>query len=58
MEGFYKHTQNILDFKDGANLILNSKLETALLSGTGKSFGAEFSLSKTKGKLEFEVNYT
>jgi hypothetical protein len=58
VEGFYKHTQNILDFKDGANLILNSKLETALLSGTGKSFGAEFSLSKTKGKLEFEVNYT
>jgi len=58
VEVFYKHTQNILDFKDGANLILNPKLETALLSGVGKSYGAEFSLSKTKGKLEGEINYT
>jgi len=55
---FYKQIQNILDFKDGANLILNPKLETALLSGTGKSYGAEFSISKTKGKLEGEINYT
>lgn len=58
VEGFYKYTQNILDFKDGANLILNPKLETALLSGTGKSYGVEFSLKKTTGKLEAEINYT
>jgi hypothetical protein len=55
---FYKETQNILDFKDGANLILNSKLETALLSGTAQSYGAELSIGKTKGKLEAEINYT
>ncbi len=55
---FYKRTKNILDFKDGANLILNPKLETALLSGMAKSYGAEFSIAKTKGKLEAEINYT
>ncbi len=58
VEVFYKHIQNVLDFKDGANLILNPKLETALLSGVGKSYGAEFTLSKVKGKFETEINYT
>jgi hypothetical protein len=58
VEAFYKQTQNILDFKDGANLILNPKLETALLSGIGKSYGIEFSLKKAKGKLDAEINYT
>ena len=58
VEGFYKYTQNILDFKDGANLILNPKLETALLGGIGTAYGIEFSVSKTKGKLEAEINYT
>jgi hypothetical protein len=57
-ETYFKNTQNILDFKDGANLILNPKLETALLAGTGKSYGAEFSISKVKGRLEGELNYT
>ncbi len=58
VEVFYKHTQNVLDFKDGANLILNTKLETALLSGIGKSYGVEFSMKKIKGDLEAEINYT
>ncbi len=58
VEVFYKHTQNVLDFKDGANLILNSKLETALLTGKGFSYGVEFSISKNRGRLETELNYT
>lgn len=58
LEGFYKEIDNILDFKDGANLILNPRLETSLLQGIGKSYGSEFSISKTKGRLEFDLNYT
>jgi hypothetical protein len=58
VEMYFKNIQNILDFKDGANLILNPKLETALLRGTGKSYGAEFSLRKMRGRLEAEINYT
>ncbi|MFZ2907509.1 MAG: TonB-dependent receptor [Cyclobacteriaceae bacterium] len=58
IEVYYKDTKNILDFKEGANLILNPKLETALMQGRGKSFGVEFSLSKTKGRFETEINYT
>lgn len=58
LEMFYKKTQNVLDFKDGATLILNSRLETALLVGNGTSYGMEFSIAKTQGRLETEVNYT
>jgi hypothetical protein len=58
VETYFKNIQNILDFKDGANLILNPKLETALLRGTGKSYGVEFSLRKMRGRLEAEINYT
>lgn len=58
LEGFYKEIENILDFKDGASLILNPQLETSLLHGLGKSYGTEFTLSKTKGRLELDMNYT
>jgi hypothetical protein len=58
VEGYYKHVQNILDFKDGASLILNNKLETALLSGVGNSFGVELSASKIKGRMQGAINYT
>jgi hypothetical protein len=57
-EVFYKAVQNTLDFKDGANLILNRHLETALLKGRGRSYGVEFSISKIKGRLLGTLNYT
>lgn len=57
-ELFYKHLANILDFKDGANLILNDKLETALLPGTAKAYGVELSAAKNRGRLQGAVNYT
>jgi TonB-dependent Receptor Plug Domain/CarboxypepD_reg-like domain len=58
MEGFYKDVKNILDFKDGASLVLNPKLETALLQGIAKSYGIEFSITKTTGRLMGSLNYT
>jgi len=36
IEVYYKTINNILDFKDGANLILNDHLETDLLQGKGE----------------------
>jgi hypothetical protein len=58
VEPFYKHVQHVLDFKDGANLILNDHLETALVGGTADAYGAEFSISKIKGRLQGALNYT
>lgn len=58
VEVYYKTIRNILDFKDGASLILNDRLETALLSGKATSYGAEFSVSKIRGRLSGTLNYT
>ena len=57
-EVFYKNIQNVLDFKDGAKLILNPALETALLPGRAISYGIETSLEKKSGRLLGTVSYT
>ncbi len=57
-EAFYKYTHNILEFKDGAQLILNDKIETALLAGKSQSYGLEVSASKLMGPWQGSVNYT
>lgn len=58
IEGFYKHLNNILDFKDGSNIVLNPTLEDALLRGVGKAYGVEFSVNKNTGRLQGSFNYT
>lgn len=57
-EIYYKHTQNLLDFKVGADLIFNKAIETDILQGTGKSYGIELSLKKSNGWLTGWINYT
>ena len=58
LEGFYKKQQNILDFKTGAQLLLNENVETEVLQGEGKSYGVEFLVRKNKGKLNGWLGYT
>lgn len=57
-EAYYKNIQNLLDFKTGAELQFNPTLETDLLQGDGKSYGVEFSVSKSKGWWSGWLNYT
>lgn len=57
-EVYYKNINNIVDFKDGAQLILNPNLETDLLQGKGTAYGFETSLTKTVGRFLGSVNYT
>jgi hypothetical protein len=58
VEGYYKRLQNQIEYRYGANLILNPKLETALLPASGKAYGIEFGLSKNSGRLTGQLNYT
>jgi len=58
VEIFHKQIDNILDFKDGADLILNDHIEADLLQGTGEAYGIETSLSKNSGRLTGSLNYT
>ncbi|HZY79645.1 MAG TPA: TonB-dependent receptor, partial [Cyclobacteriaceae bacterium] len=57
-EGFYKLIGNVVDFKDGAQLVLNRHIETELLQGKAWSYGGEFSLTKNAGTLTGSLNYT
>jgi hypothetical protein len=58
VEVYYKTINNILDFKDGASLILNDHIEADLLQGTGEAYGIETSLAKLSGRLTGSINYT
>ncbi|ADB36104.1 TonB-dependent receptor [Spirosoma linguale] len=58
VEGYYKRLQNQIEYRYGADLILNPKLETALVQAAGKAYGVELGLSKTSGRLTGQLNYT
>ncbi|MEO1049022.1 MAG: TonB-dependent receptor [Bacteroidota bacterium] len=58
VEVFYKSIEDVVEYRDLADLILNPALETELLNGTGTSYGAELSINKKKGKLNGAFSYT
>jgi len=58
VEVYYKNMQNQIDYRNGANLILNDKVESQLVFGKGWSYGAEFFVSKKYGKLTGWISYT
>jgi CarboxypepD_reg-like domain/TonB-dependent Receptor Plug Domain len=58
IEGFYKRSQNLLDYKNGATLSMNPYIDAGLLEANGKSYGLEFNLRKVKGKITGQVAYT
>ena len=58
VEGYYKNISNVLDYKGGANLIMNDHLETDMINGTGRAYGAELMLKKQYGKLSGWISYT
>jgi hypothetical protein len=58
IEGFYKTMQNLVDYKNGAQLSMNPYLDADLLSASGKSYGVEFNVRKQKGKTYWQLAYT
>ncbi len=58
VEVFYKGINNIKEYKPGADLLLNDHIETEIINGEGKSYGAEFSLKKPEGRINGRIDYT
>jgi hypothetical protein len=58
VEGYYKKMTNVLDYKGGANLVMNEHLETDILNGDGKAYGVEVMLKKQYGMLSGWISYT
>ncbi|MBC7892923.1 MAG: TonB-dependent receptor [Sphingobacteriaceae bacterium] len=57
-EVYYRATRNVLDYKPGANFLLQPYPETQLLQGRSKAYGLEVMSTKKKGELTGWVNYT
>jgi hypothetical protein len=58
VEIYYKKLKNILEYRDGAEILLNNSLEADLLNASGYNYGIEFSLRKNAGPLTGWASYT
>ena len=58
VEGYYKNSQNAVDFADNTNALLNKDLPQYIRQGKAWSYGFELFLVKTKGKFTGQVSYT
>ena len=58
VEVYYKKMQNVIDYKDGAQLFLNENVETELLHGEGTAYGLEMLVKKQQGKFTGWLSYT
>jgi len=58
VEAYYKKMYDVVDFKDHASLLMNSKMEGEIRIGKAESYGLEFMIKKNEGKLNGWVSYT
>lgn len=58
IEGYYKEFLNMVDYRNNADLIFNEYIETELVNGIGRAYGAEILLRKQTGKFTGWIGYT
>lgn len=58
LEGYFKNVDNVLEYKDGADLVLNEALETDVINAQGRSYGGELLIKKNKGVFTGWLSYT
>lgn len=58
VEGYYKTLYNVVDYENGADILLNPYVESQLVFGDGRAYGAEFLFRKKTGKLTGWIAYT
>jgi len=57
-EIYYKDLQNQIDYRTGAQTVLNDLVEGELVFGDGRAYGLELQIEKKKGKLTGWISYT
>lgn len=57
LELYYKSIRNYLDYKSGAQIILNQHIERDILNTKGTAYGAEWMVKKVNGKLNGWISY-
>lgn len=57
-EAYYKQMNNLVEFREGTNLVLNPEFREGLLQGDGTSYGFEWLVRKDLGKFRGWLSYT
>jgi hypothetical protein len=58
IELYYKELNNLIDYKNNAQLSMNPYIETALINTKGKNYGVELMVKKNSGRVEGWISYT
>jgi carboxypeptidase-like protein/TonB-dependent receptor-like protein len=58
VEVYYKTIEDYLDYKSGAELVMNHTIETDVINTKGKGYGIELMVKKPTGKLNGWISYT
>lgn len=58
LEGYYKNLQNQVDYENGADILLNPRIEAQVLNGRGWSYGGELFVQTNIGNFNGWVSYT
>ncbi len=58
LEGYYRHIDNVLDYRDGISFASAIEIERLVLAGEGRSYGVEFCARKNTGKFTGWLSYT
>lgn len=58
VELYVKRITDMVEFKNGAQLLLNPAIETDLVNALGQAYGVEFLIRKDRGKLNGWISYT
>lgn len=57
-EAYFKTMNNQIEFRPGAQLLLNQNIEGEMIFGKGKAYGIELFFQKKTGKLNGWIGYT
>jgi hypothetical protein len=58
LEIYYKRLKNIIEYKDGASLLVNPTLDADLLNAKGYNYGIELYVKKNSGRLTGWLTYS
>ncbi|MDP3930163.1 MAG: carboxypeptidase-like regulatory domain-containing protein, partial [Bacteroidota bacterium] len=58
VEPYFKLLDNLTEYREGAQILLNSEIEKELLQGKGRAYGLELLIKKDEGRLKGWVGYT
>ena len=58
VEGYFRTTENQVEYVNGADIFINELLEGDLIAGKGRAYGLELSVKKNAGKINGWLSYT